>query len=150
MDFINWDIEIADIWESVHHLGHVHSNFYDNLIFTGLAGGFLDPIFGFGNIASLESGGAAAKHIANKGNFNDEIKLWKKRNREALILRRYMDKFTDDDFDRLVQGLKSPGFRSIASKSNANIIYILSKLVNTFLPQKVDTVLYPNKEGKQK
>ncbi|WP_353894152.1 NAD(P)-binding protein [Proteinivorax hydrogeniformans] len=148
LDDINWNIEIAEIWEKTHHLGHLERHIYDNLIFTGAAGGFLDPLFAFGNIATIESGGAAAKHIAKRADFNKEVKLWLQRNHSSLRLRRYVDKFSNEDFDKMLDYLKTPGFRTLATRANVNLISLLSNVANTLVSKKIDTVLHP-KEGEK-
>lgn len=144
IDHINWDIEIGDIWETPHALGHLDKLIYDNIIFTGAAGGFLDPLFAFGNVGSLVSGGAAALHIAGAGDYYEETKFFIERNKKARTLRRYVDKFTNDDFDKMVGFLKTPMFRTLAASSNLNMVSILAKFVKTLVdPEKIDRVFYP-------
>lgn len=144
IDYLDWKIEIGDIWETVHNLGHVDKYFYDNIIFTGAAAGCLDPLFAFGNVASFVSGGAAAIHLAGKGDYLNETKFFRERNKKLRTVRRYIDKFTNDDFDKLVEFLKTPAFRTMATKTNVNFVNIISKFVKTLVdPEKTDRILYP-------
>lgn len=141
---INWNMEIAEIWETIHSLGHVDKYFYDNIILTGAAGGFLDPLFAFGNLESLDSGGAAARHIAGTSNYLDEIKFWRQRNNKSLVLRRYIDKFTNDDFDKMLDYLKTPMFRTLAVHSGLNVVSILSMFIKQIVdPEKIERIMYP-------
>ncbi|SHK01747.1 Dehydrogenase (flavoprotein) [Anaerobranca californiensis DSM 14826] len=142
IDDIKWDVEFEEFHETPHTIGHVQRHQIDNLYLIGLAGGFLDPLFAFGNIESIESGLAAARSIALGWDFTKQIHLWLRRNQQLLMLRRYVDKFKDEDFDKVFDVVKSPGFRTIVSKTNINIIYIISKLANTLAGDKVDRVLW--------
>lgn len=138
---IKWDIEILETYETPHNIGHVYQRQLKNLIFTGLAGGFLDPLFAFGQIASVASGAAAAKTIVEGADFDKQVRLWLLRNQRLRILRRYVDKFTDDDFDRAMEVVKSPGFRVLAERSNVNMIWLLSKLANTLVGHKIERTI---------
>ncbi|SHK01776.1 Dehydrogenase (flavoprotein) [Anaerobranca californiensis DSM 14826] len=144
LSHINWDIEISDIWETIHALGHVDKYFYDNIIITGGAAGLLDPIFGFGNVESLDSGGAAARHIAGIGDYHKDIAFWRHRNDNALILRRYIDKFTDEDFDKMLELIKTPMFRTLAINSPFNMVSILPNVIKKVVSsEKIERILYP-------
>lgn len=139
---IKWDIEFEEFHETPHTIGHVKRHQIDNLYIVGLAGGFLDPLFAFGSIECIESGIAAARSIALGEDFTKQIHLWLRRNQQLLMMRRYVDKFKNEDFDRAFEVVKTPGFRSLVSKTNINIIYLLSKMANTFAGDKVDRVLW--------
>lgn len=138
LDTIDWDIEILEEYETQHHIGHVHQYQFRNMIFTGLAGGFLDPLFAFGQIASVASGAAAAKAIVEGEDFDQLIKLWTLRNQRLRTLRRYLDNFTDDDFDKAMSVIKTPFFRTLAARSNVNMVWLASKLTQTVLGKKID------------
>ena len=142
MKEIKWDVEFEDWHETPHTIGHVRRHQIDNIYLVGLAGGFLDPLFAFGSIECLESGVAAARSIALGEDFTKLVHLWLRRNQQLLMMRRYVDKFKDEDFDRAFEIVKTPGFRSLVTKTDINIIYLLSKLTNTFAGDKVDRVLW--------
>ncbi len=139
---LNWDIEFEDWHETPHTIGHVDRHQVDNIYLVGLAGGFLDPLFAFGSIECLESGVAAARSIALGEDFNKQIHLWIRRNRQLLMMRRYVDKYTDEDFDKTFEIVKTPGFRSLVTKTDINAIYLISKLANTFANEKVNSILW--------
>lgn len=138
---LNWDMEILEIYETPHNIGHVYQRRYKNIIFTGLAGGFLDPLFAFGQIAAIDSGASAAKAIVEGADYDKLVGNWLKRNQNLRIMRRYVDKFTDDDFDLAMKTIKTPFFRTLASRSNVNIIYILSKLAKVMVQHKIDRTI---------
>lgn len=138
LDWIDWDIEIIETYETTHNIGHVYQNQYKNLIFTGLAGGFLDPLFAFGQIASVASGAAAAKAMVEGADFNRLVHLWHRRNRQLRLFRRYVDKFSDQDFDRALDVIKLPLFRTLVAHSNVNLIYILSKMAKILVQHKME------------
>lgn len=141
LDWIGWDIEIVETYETTHNIGHVYQNRHSNLIFTGLAGGFVDPLFAFGQIASIASGAAAAKAIVEGAEFDKLVHIWHRRNRQLRMFRRYVDKFSDRDYDRALAVVKSPMFRTLLSRSNVNIIYILSKLANILVRHKIENAI---------
>lgn len=141
LDGIKWDIEILELYETPHNIGHVYERRHKNLIFTGVAGGFLDPLFAFGQIAAIDSGASAAKAIMEGADFDKLVANWLKRNQNLRIMRRYIDKFTDDDFDLAMRILKTPFFLTLASRSNLNLINILSKLANVMVRHKVEKTI---------
>jgi len=141
LDGIKWDIDVMEIYENPHNIGHVFQHRHKNMIFVGLAGGFLDPLFAFGQIASLDSGASAAKAIVEGKDYDLLVKNWLRRNNNMRIMRRYVDKFTDDDFDIAMKTIKTPFFRTIASRSNLNLIQILSFLAKTMVRHKIDRTI---------
>ncbi|WP_353894151.1 NAD(P)-binding protein [Proteinivorax hydrogeniformans] len=142
IDSLGWDVEYEEFYETPHNIGHISKHQLGNLYFVGLAGGFIDPLFAFGSIECLASGAAAAQSIIKGKDFTELTHMWLRRNQQLLMMRRYVDKFRDEDFDRAFEVVKTPGFRSLVTRTNINIIYLLSKMTNTFASKKVDRVLY--------
>jgi len=141
LDHIRWDIQILETYESPHNIGHVYQRRLKNMIFTGVAGGFLDPLFAFGAVASIDSGASAAKAIVEGADYDKLVSNWIKRNQNLRIMRRYVDKFTDDDFDLALRILKTPLFMTLAARSNINMISIISKLAKVMVRHKIEQTI---------
>lgn len=138
---LKWDIEILETYETPHNIGHVYQRRYKNIIFAGLSGGFLDPLFAFGQIAAIDSGASAAKAIVEGADYDKLVTNWLRRNENLRIMRRYVDKFRDEDFDLALRLINTPYFRVIASRSTVNLIYILSKLAKVMVRHKIERTI---------
>lgn len=141
LNYLKWDIQILETYEDTHNIGHVLQNRYKNMIFVGFAGGFLDPLFAFGQIASMASGAYAAKTIVEGANFDKLMANWLKRNDNLRIMRRYVDKFNDDDFDRAMRIIRTPSLRTLLSHSNVNLIRIFSLLTKVMVRHKINQTI---------
>lgn len=141
LDYLKWDVEILETYENPHNIGHVYQRRYKNMIFVGLAGGFCDPLFAFGQIASVASGAAAAKAIVEGADFDKLVTPWLRRNDSLRIVRRYVDKFTDADFDKALRIIRTPFFRTLASRSNINFVQIVSFLAKVMASHKIDRMI---------
>ncbi len=66
---LNYKIE--EIKDVEHNVGFVEPAQYDNILFAGVAGGFIDDVFGFAAMKAIMSGVIAARAIINNENYND-------------------------------------------------------------------------------
>jgi len=113
---------MVSIWEKEHVAGWVHPLRLGNTFFTGMAGGFMDSLLGFSLYASIASGVSAARAIARGQSFEQGVAPLRKNMLNALSLRRSIDRFEQDDLDRLVAALVFPGLRDIVYHSRFNVI----------------------------
>jgi len=141
LDAIKWDIEILETYETPHNIGHVYQRRYKNMFFVGLSGGFLDPLFAFGQIAAIDSDASVARAIVEGADYDKLLSNWIRRNRDLRIMRRYVDKFSDDDFDKAMRIIKTPFFRTLASRSNVNLVNILSRMAKVMVSHKIDRTI---------
>ncbi|HPZ90541.1 MAG TPA: NAD(P)-binding protein [Bacillota bacterium] len=138
---IKWDIDILEVFETPHNIGHVYQRRYKNILFAGLAGGFVDPLFAFGQIAAVDSGASAAKAIAEGADYDQLVTNWLRRNNDLRIVRRYVDKFSDDDFDLALRVIRAPFFRTVVTRSNVNLIRILSFVAKAMVSHKIERMV---------
>lgn len=82
-----------------------------NVMFIGVAGGFLEPLGMNGQCPSLTSGVMAARQIALRDPCLERFaRRWRVYYRRLARLRRNVNAWTDDDMDRLVMGVRYGGW----------------------------------------
>lgn len=94
-----------------HHAGLVKPVQYDNIMFCGNAGGFLDDILGFGTVKALLSGVMAAKAIVKNRNYKRMCKKLTKDIYDLHKFRKVLDTLENKDFDMILSILGTPGIK---------------------------------------
>ena len=102
----------------------------DNILLAGRSAGLVDRMVGVGAVEALISGTMAARAIASGEDYDKMIKPLKEHIESISAFRRIMDNFTNDDFDKLVAFLGTPGIKDILYKTNINFAGILGNLFN--------------------
>ncbi len=128
--------ELLESWELPHHAGFVSTNQIGKILFVGTAGGGIEPFLGFGQFNAIYSGVMAAKSIINNIDFNLLLKKLKKKNQKLFIFRQLLNNATNQDFDRLLSVMKTPGLRSLIYRTNIDVVSILSAALKPFIAQK--------------
>src|SRR5690554_2872396 len=111
------------------------------MFFVGLSVDFFDHLFAFGQIAAIDNGPSVARAIVEGADNDKLLSNWIRRNKDQRIMRRYVDKFSDDDFDKAMRIIKTPFFRTLASRSNVNLVNILSRMAKVMVSHKIDRTI---------
>lgn len=120
------DYDMQESWELPHRVGFVTTNRIGKIYFAGVAGGGVEPFLGFGQFNAVISGVMTARSIAHSYDINLLLKDLRKKNQELYILRSFLNKAKNQDFDRLMTFMKIPGLRSAIYKTDIDIIKLLS------------------------
>ncbi|OAT82228.1 NAD(P)/FAD-dependent oxidoreductase [Desulfotomaculum copahuensis] len=101
------DYDIIDIMERDHVAGRLSRHQAGNLLFTGDAGGFKEPLLGMGTMAAIASGVLAARAIINGSDYEELVKPLLDWREKFIRLRRLLDHLDDAAYDRwlAVEGL---------------------------------------------
>lgn len=74
LNIVNLPIKVIEIRDVIHNIGFVEPIHVGNVYFVGVAGGFIDDMFGFATVNSIISGVAAARSILNNENYDEMMK----------------------------------------------------------------------------
>lgn len=118
---------MLESWELPHHSGFVSTNRLGKLYFVGTAGGGVEPFLGFGQFNAVVTGVMAARSITQGTDINYLLKDLRKKAQELNTLRPLLNKATNQDLDRLLAILKTPGLRPIVYNTDIDIIKLLSE-----------------------
>ena len=118
--------DMLESWELPHHAGTVTTNRVGKIYFTGAAGGGVEPFLGFGQFNAVVSGVMAARSIARGYDIDPLLKDLRKKSQELNVFRPLLNKASNQDYDRLLTLLKTPGLRSLIYRTDIDIIKLLS------------------------
>ncbi|MHB8916998.1 MAG: NAD(P)/FAD-dependent oxidoreductase [Desulfocucumaceae bacterium] len=110
----------------VHNAGFVYPHQVGNVLFAGIAGGFLDPFLGFGALSSMKSGVLAARAITGGKRYEDLIVQLKEDMQHSLVCRDLFSKISNRDYDRLVATVGVPGIKHLVYNTNTDVLRIVS------------------------
>jgi len=136
---------VTSLWDLEHTSGFVYPHQVDNILFVGIAGGFLEPFLGFGLYEGIKSGVLAARSIVEGRNYEEYLEQLKENNRHSVTLRKALNRYTNKDFDHLVAFLTTPGIRRIIYNTNLDTIKYtvpllsLSERIRSLVPRKIET-----------
>ena len=113
---------IVEEFEREHFSGFVYPHKVDNIYFTGVAGGALEPFLGFGFVNSARHGIYAAQSIVEGKDYEKLLKDLVKQNLALKELRNTFDIASNKDYDKIFTALGLPGIRYIIYKTSLNVI----------------------------
>jgi digeranylgeranylglycerophospholipid reductase len=96
------------------------------IYFIGAAGGGVEPFLGFGQFNAVLTGIMAARSIASGADINLLLSDLKKKSNELLTLRPLLNAATNEDLDKLLTFMKTPGLRTMIYRTRFDIIKLLS------------------------
>ncbi len=111
-----------------YKIGRVATRQVRNLLLTGNAGGFIEPMMGFGQVPALLSGFYAAQAIITGADYNQLTAWFNKRYEDSLTLRNYMLSLDDQAFDRIVLAVNNKVSKSVMNSSHLVLLSILAKM----------------------
>ncbi len=89
-------------YERTHVCAYSSSSTWENCLFTGDQGCFLDPFLGLGGATAVASGAMAAKAILENKNYDRLVKEYKKVINVMSNVRNFYDSIDDKTFDTIV------------------------------------------------
>ena len=112
-----------------HTSGFVYPKTYDNMIFSGIAGGSIDPFLGFGQYNSLSMGVFAARTIALGRDYHKQCEAITRKNLQLYQLRLGFDNLGNKGYDNLISFLGLPGIRTILYSASLNLLPLGSSII---------------------
>jgi digeranylgeranylglycerophospholipid reductase len=100
-----------------------------NILLAGRAAGLTDRLLGTGGIEAIISGVSAARSIINGEDYDSMMKPLKDHIENLSEFRNKIEGFSNDDFDRLISFLSTPGIKQIAYHTNINFSDMAGRLL---------------------
>lgn len=110
-------------------MGRVSTRQIGKLLLAGVAGGFVEPFMGFGQIPSLLSGIHAAESIVTGGDYNKLTAWYDRQYAYSLTLRKYVDTLDNEGFDKMVSFLNLPMASRLIANTNLPVLSLAAKAV---------------------
>lgn len=121
---------MLESWELPHHAGTVTTNRVGRIYFVGAAGGGVEPFLGFGQFTAIYTGVMAARSIAEGRDIDRLLGMLREKEQQLSIFRGLMNTATNNDFDKLLTLMKTPGLRSLVYRTDINIIKLMSAVLS--------------------
>lgn len=105
----------------------------ENVLLVGRSAGLVDSLLGVGAIEALISGVLAARAIARGEDYDSMVRPFQSHIDNVSTFRKIINKFDNDDFDKLVSLLGTPGISQAIYNTNVNFVGMLGsilKLIN--------------------
>ena len=99
--------------DAIHETGIVYPHKIDNVYFVGSSGGFIGSVLGFGMINAITTGAFAARSIIFKTDYEKLIKPIIKYILKNYELRKVINTFDNNDYDKLIEFLGLPVVKQI-------------------------------------
>lgn len=106
----------------VHHVGRMYPHQVGNILFAGIAGGFLEQFLGFGLVPCLKSGVLAARAIVTGQSYEELLRPLNHELDRVAVLRELLQPVDNDTLDRLVWLLGLPGVRHLVYNTNIDVM----------------------------
>jgi flavin-dependent dehydrogenase len=101
-----------------------------NVLLAGRAAGLTERVLGCGAVEALVTGTLAARAILDEDDYDKLIKPFKDHVENISAYRKIIDKFSNDDFDRLISALEIPGVKQIIYNTGISFSDIVGKILN--------------------
>lgn len=115
-----------------HNAGFVYPHQVGNILFAGIAGGFLEPFLGFGLVSSIKSGVLAGRAIATGKSYEELLTQLKQDMMHSLVMRDILNKIKNDHLDLLLKFLSVPGLKQFVYNTNIDFVRMGTAAVGHF------------------
>lgn len=104
-----------------------------NLLLTGHAAGLTERLLGVGGIGAILSGIYAARTIVHGFDYEGPMKQLVSWAENISVFRDIVNKFDNDDFDRLLAAVGKPGVKQLIYNTHIDFVENLGKVIKTFV-----------------
>lgn len=112
--------------------GKVSTFRVDNVLLTGRAAGLTERLLGVGAIEALSSGVMAARAIIHDEDYSELIKPIYDHVENLSAFRNKIEKFKNEDFDKILTILGTPGIKQLVYNTNINFTDIAGSILKDF------------------
>lgn len=113
----------------VFTMGKVTKFQKDNILLVGRAAGLTDRVLGVGAVEALISGTMAARAIVKKEDYNSMVKPLQTHIENISTFRKNINSYTNEDFDKVVTTLGTPGIKQVIYKSKIDLVGKIGSIV---------------------
>lgn len=127
---------LLGIYDRTHVSAHSSNATWENCIFIGDQGCFLDPFLGLGGATAVASGAMAAKSIIENTSYDELVKDYKKVINVMSKVRNLYDSIDDKTFDAIVKAEDNALLKKLIYGTNIDWLKYGSLSISPFVKQK--------------
>ncbi|WP_238442483.1 NAD(P)/FAD-dependent oxidoreductase [Desulfofalx alkaliphila] len=114
--------KIIENFNLEHTSGFVYPHQVNNIILAGNAGGYLEPLFGFGLLAAVRSGVYAAQAIAEGKNYEKLLEPLNIDISRSILLREYLNIAGNRSMTLATRLVTTPGIKQVIYNSRIDVL----------------------------
>ncbi|HEY5587183.1 MAG TPA: NAD(P)-binding protein [Ruminiclostridium sp.] len=111
--------------------GKVNKFKVGNVLLSGRAAGLTERVLGCGGFEALVSGTLAAKAIVSGEDYDTLVKPIKDHVENISAFRKIVNKFNNEDFDKLISNLEIPGVKQVIYNSGISFTDMVGKVIKS-------------------
>lgn len=127
---------ILGTYQRTHVAANSSCKTWENCLFVGDQGGFLDPFLGLGAATAITTGVMAARAIVENSNYDELVQEYKNIIITMSKIRNSYDHIDDNTFDAIVKYENNPILKEIIYGTNVDWLKYGSIAVSPFVKQK--------------
>ena len=104
-----------------------------NILLAGRAAGLTERLLGVGGVGAIISGIYAARAIIQGLDYESLMKRLAAWSENLSAYRDIVNKFDNDDFDRLLAAVGKPGIKQLVYNTHIDFVENIGKIMNTFI-----------------
>ena len=115
-----------------HSNGKVSRFMTGNVLLAGRAAGLTDRLIGAGATEAIISGVLAARAMIKEGNYDEMVKPLQEHIENLSAFRNQIENFSNEDFDKLITFLGTPGIKQMVYNTNINFSDMAGSILKQF------------------
>jgi flavin-dependent dehydrogenase len=112
--------------------GQVKKFKVNNVLLAGRAAGLTERVLGCGGFEAFASGVLAARAIANGDDYDKMVEPLKKHVENISAYRKIINKFNNDDFDKMIAAIEIPGVKQALYNTNIGFTDLVGSILKQF------------------
>lgn len=100
-----------------------------NILLAGRAAGLTERLLGVGAPEGIISGILAARSIINNVDYTEQVEKVRNHIENISSFRKIIEKFDNDDYDKLIAALATPGIKQIVYNTNIDFVDMLGRII---------------------
>jgi flavin-dependent dehydrogenase len=115
-----------------YYSGRVNKFQIGNILLAGRSAGLAESLIGTGSVEALSSGVLAARAIADNEDYETTMKTLQEHIDNVSSFRKVINRFDNNDFDKMVSLLNTPGIKQLLYNTGMNFIDIAGNIMQHF------------------
>lgn len=103
-----------------------------NVLLVGRAAGLTERLLGSGAVEAIMSGVLAARAMIHGEDYDKTVKPLQQHVENISAFRNHIEKFSNDDFDKVINLLKTPGIKQLVYNTHIDFADMLGSILKQF------------------
>jgi digeranylgeranylglycerophospholipid reductase len=100
-----------------------------NILLAGRSAGLTEKLLGVGAPEGIISGILAARSIINNENYTEQVEKIRNHVDNISSFRKIIEKFDNDDYDKLISAIDTPGIKQIVYNTNIDLADMAGRII---------------------